>query len=806
MMRFKHTLFTVFTLTSLFGLSQSTSSNSPFDHESSKKEIHQWQKKHFKRSDPSVPKPSTLKIKSEKVDRVIHKCQSKFLLGSNIAWNKFYYDLSVANYDANHFETMFTQVQAEGGNSMRFWLHTNGATNPLYNDGVDPLKCTGITSNDTTNLKDLLDRAKNHGISIQICIWTHNMLSTLQTEVTQAVRDRNRAILEDTTYTKHYINNALTHFVKATKGHPALLAWEVFNEPEGIGGAPHNPAESSYGKWPDFEHTEMKYIQTTINLIAGAIHRIDPKALVTNGALDVESCTDVDGNVNYYKDDSLINRGGDPDGYLDFYTTHYYTWAGESHSPFHHKVDYWQLDKPLVIAEFYPQSTFGIHKDSLFLNLYENGYAGAWGWTYSTSSLWTDMKKGISEAHSKYSADINWENTDCSMLNALFNANKITSCTGADVTFTDQSSNSPDSWSWNFGEGASPATITGKGPHVVTYSTSGLKTIQLTVQKGATIDVETLSDYVTVNTGHQVALVASDMHTCNGTEITFNSTITPTLVVNPSVVLVPSGAGGFTHVTTIKTYDVNSDGTSTPDLTNLSRYLHGSGKPKYTNYVNFSGYFSATSTASITSKATSGSQSLEISIDDVIQGTSVLNGVQTYSANVPQGFHKITFKNTSTDWIEVDQYVFTDIEEKISYKWYLNSNLLGYETSKNLASTTLNHLDKINVVASSSVFNCAVPSLTSNEITMDCKVTSVDSKPHAGSLTAFPNPSSGEFTLLADKDQFVQVFNNMGMEVFSVNLLKGQAFTTALSLSPGIYLVVATNERTSGEILKIIKN
>jgi hypothetical protein len=47
------------------------------------------------------------------------------------------------------------------------------------------------------------------------------------------------------------------------------------------------------------------------------------------------------------------------------------------------------------------------------------------------------------------------------------------------VVFTDESLNDPSSWVWNFGEGATPFTITGQGPHEVTYSGTGLKTIAL---------------------------------------------------------------------------------------------------------------------------------------------------------------------------------------------------------------------------------------------------------------------------------------------------------------------------------------
>jgi len=51
-----------------------------------------------------------------------------------------------------------------------------------------------------------------------------------------------------------------------------------------------------------------------------------------------------------------------------------------------------------------------------------------------------------------------------------------------EVVFTDASANGEFStWAWNFGEGASPQTAEGIGPHTVSYSTPGLKTITLTV-------------------------------------------------------------------------------------------------------------------------------------------------------------------------------------------------------------------------------------------------------------------------------------------------------------------------------------
>ena len=66
------------------------------------------------------------------------------------------------------------------------------------------------------------------------------------------------------------------------------------------------------------------------------------------------------------------------------------------------------------------------------------------------------------------------------------------------VVFTDASTGNITSWSWNFGSGASPATTNTQGPHSVTYSTVGLKTVSLTVTGSSGSDTETKLDYINV--------------------------------------------------------------------------------------------------------------------------------------------------------------------------------------------------------------------------------------------------------------------------------------------------------------------
>lgn len=70
----------------------------------------------------------------------------------------------------------------------------------------------------------------------------------------------------------------------------------------------------------------------------------------------------------------------------------------------------------------------------------------------------------------------------CSLIPvANFGSSATTVCPTVTITFTDSSNGSTNTYDWDFGTGASPATATGKGPHIVNYSTPGLKTIRLIV-------------------------------------------------------------------------------------------------------------------------------------------------------------------------------------------------------------------------------------------------------------------------------------------------------------------------------------
>jgi PKD repeat protein len=79
---------------------------------------------------------------------------------------------------------------------------------------------------------------------------------------------------------------------------------------------------------------------------------------------------------------------------------------------------------------------------------------------------------------------------------AAFIASSTTITVGGSINYTDQSTNTPTSWSWNF-EGGTPVSSTSQNPTVV-YNTVGTYDVSLTATNSAGSDNETKFDYVTV--------------------------------------------------------------------------------------------------------------------------------------------------------------------------------------------------------------------------------------------------------------------------------------------------------------------
>jgi PKD repeat protein len=113
-------------------------------------------------------------------------------------------------------------------------------------------------------------------------------------------------------------------------------------------------------------------------------------------------------------------------------------------------------------------------------------------------------------------------------------------CTAEPFTFTSQSTGTITSYMWNFGAGASPATATGQGPHVVNYVSGGTKTVTLTVTgtsshvSSAAFGVDSLCKFIIPATGTDVVTHCTGVLQDDGGELNYSNGTTGTVTISPA--------------------------------------------------------------------------------------------------------------------------------------------------------------------------------------------------------------------------------------------------------------------------------
>ena len=287
--------------------------------------------------------------------RVCIKGKKYYLNGINVAWDQWTNDLT--NYNASNFESLFAQLEASGGNSVRWWWFIDGENQLSFQGNlVQPL-----SQNIFDNLDAAFDAAAEHGILI--------MPVFLSFDIENSGREY---LVTDAAATDAFVTNVVTPLVERYNDHPGLGLWEIMNEGDWL-----LTDEMGTVSTADYQRFHAK--------MAAGIHRADADALVTTGSASFKYLE----SANNILSDAALQAaaGGDALAYLDVYQTHYYGWMhgeGWSYEPWIKSSSEWQADgKPILIGEFPCRgedsrwTTMQMHVEAV-----NQGFAGTFCWAY----------------------------------------------------------------------------------------------------------------------------------------------------------------------------------------------------------------------------------------------------------------------------------------------------------------------------------------------------------------------------------------------------------------------------------------
>jgi hypothetical protein len=336
--------------------------------------------------------------------------QKRFISGMNIAWINFGSDVGDKGVDINSFTDKIKQIRKAGGNAVRWWLHTDASNCPKI-DATGAV--TGLGANSIKSMRMALDTAYSYGVVIDMCLFSFDLLvpgsGTGKAAYSSYNLDNNYKFLTDTSKITTYLNKGLKPILDSIGNHPAVMCWEVFNEPEGM---------LASANWSHVtKKITMNDILRITNKIAGFVHR-NSKKMASTGLASYSY-------IPEYSTAKLVAAGGDPDGYLDFYMAHYYPeWQEATISPFHNEASKWNMDKPILIGEFpandwstsimgpdskQPLKTSMTSKDA-FNWAYDKGYAGAMSWAMTEQNSffgsYETTAPSLTDLFTKHKSDI----------------------------------------------------------------------------------------------------------------------------------------------------------------------------------------------------------------------------------------------------------------------------------------------------------------------------------------------------------------------------------------------------------------
>jgi hypothetical protein len=270
----------------------------------------------------------------------------------------------------------FTHMESLGIHTVRWFVFTDGRAGITFDAAGMP---SGIDEFVTKDFDAALEIAQRHNIGINFVLLDFRFMYDAQTE-NGVQLGGHAAVLASPAGMQALVSNVFEPLFRRYARHPAVLSWEVMNEPEWAlrdAGTVHKEVS---------QPLTLAQFRTFVKLSVQAIHGIA-------GSYATIGCADMKWAQNW--------EGLD----LDYYEIHFYDWMQpySTDNLFSVRAESLRLDRPVVVGEFpADHSTVAGLRDYLN-NWYTNGYAGAWAWSFRPDAQWggpdSEVMSSWTDAH-----------------------------------------------------------------------------------------------------------------------------------------------------------------------------------------------------------------------------------------------------------------------------------------------------------------------------------------------------------------------------------------------------------------------
>ena len=325
-----------------------------------------------------------------------------FLLGANFPWKSYGGDFGSNAWGVYGVHTkpdeiagQFQQMADGGLQVVRWFVFTDGRAGIIFDNSGTP---SGLQEDVLTDFAAAVGIARDHGIYLVPVLFDFHWMFWAKQEGQVQISGRSDTIT-DPVKRAALVEKVVVPLLAAYKDEPAILAWEIMNEPEwSIADLPEGQPDGQANPVPLADFYALSVA------IADAVHS-QTSAYVTLGSASLKWIKVWTPKFADAHDLPALN--------LDFYQAHYYPWMdGQSFndhpdygtlkfSPNEQTYDDLGLDRPLVIGELIISDDASKRLD-LLLN---NGYAGVWPWSLNSDysldlpgiKTWADAHADIAD-------------------------------------------------------------------------------------------------------------------------------------------------------------------------------------------------------------------------------------------------------------------------------------------------------------------------------------------------------------------------------------------------------------------------